>query len=237
MCSIERHTVIAMGDVAWKVKPSSCMMVGGVEFLKLPATDVGFVKLTCGDEVKKLPKNASLVGVNGMIELLELRNSVNDTANQAEVADKGAAALFGDAIEAPAKRPRRGATAMKEMWASPTTIDVPIPLPDGVTMTVPMVKPARPTDLIAIPLNAEYIEHVVLFIRSIGITEDSLVNKRSYSKSAETGIWTLAGDKGYVVRMPNGKYKRAKHIDEARSIASGSECVLATCADEANTVA
>jgi hypothetical protein len=223
MCSIDRQVVVSMEGVSWKVKQSLITTINGVDFVKLPASDVGFVKLVCGKAVPdKVPKNASLAGVQGMIELVRLRADASEIVRN-EAPNDAEPSLFGEAAEqVPPKRCRRTAADVNEMREHPTTVNVTVSMPDGNAMVVPMIKAARGSDAVCVPMLNDIIDHVVLFIRAFGITPDSLLSKRTYSKSSEHGIWS-AGDRGFVVLLSDGKYKRAKTIEDARRWAIAHE--------------
>ena len=75
MCSIDRQVVVSMEGVSWKVKQSLITTINGVDFVKLPATDVGFVKLVCGKAVPdKVPKMHRWLGclLSGAAALLPM---------------------------------------------------------------------------------------------------------------------------------------------------------------------
>ena len=204
MCTIERVATVAMDGAVWKVKQDLIIRVDNRDWVKIKASDQGFVRLVCRGIIEKLPKNATLTNSPGMHELIAARNA------QATVVV--GPSLFAD-VE-PIKKAKRPIGTAKSMRESPTIVDVNL-VHDGIAFVLPMVRPAHSSQHICVPLDVDVIERLVMFIRNKGgIVDESLTDKRHYTKPDQAvGVWK-AGD-GYVAKMQNGGYKRAKTYEEA----------------------
>ena len=80
------------------------------------------------------------------------------------------------------------------------------------------------------------IEAVIRFIRAAGVSEDDLLNKRSYrSEDLPKGVWATKNGQ-YVVKLPaggEGKHKRAKTAEQAMELAAlASEPSAAALCDQ-----
>ena len=217
MCTIERVATVAMDGAVWTVKQDMIVCVDSKDWVKIKASDQGFVRLVCVGIVDKLPKNATLTKSPGMQELIAARNQ------QATVV--AGHALFGDAV--PKKKAKRPTGTARSMRESPTTVDVNLSH-GGVAFTLPMVRPAHTSQHICVPLDADVIERLVMFIRNKGgIEAGSLTDKRQYTKPDKAvGVWR-AGD-GYVTKIPQGGYKRAKTYEEAVELVTNHEASMPT---------
>jgi hypothetical protein len=186
--------------------------VNGEQFIKLPAYDQGLVRCIAEGMVDKLPKNPTLSKCSGFAELVKLRNE--QQADDLTPACKGAA-LFEESDIQGGKRVKMSAKDRRELRDTPTAVSVNV---EGVI--VPMVRPAHPCDDLCVMMKDTIIDHIVQFIRSKGITADTLESKRAYrTQELPKGIYG-SKDGTYVVKLPTGdsgghKYKRAKTLDSA----------------------
>ena len=207
MCTIERVATVAMDGAVWKVKQDLIIRVDNRDWVKIKASDQGFVRLVCKGIIGRFPKNATLTNSPGMNELIAARNE-----QATVVAGPSLPSLFADAE--PIKKAKRPIGTAKSMRESPTIVDVNL-VHGGIAFVLPMVRPAHSSQHICVPLDADVIERLVMFIRNKGgIVDESLTDKRHYTKPDKAvGVWK-AGD-GYVAKMQNGGYKRAKTYEEA----------------------
>ena len=235
--TIEHHVAIRMGGRAeWKVRSSLLLEVNGDRFIKLPASEGGFIKLVCDGQIDgAVPRNASLSHSAGLRELIELRN-MKQSEELAMASDKAnVCALFGPPPEQalqPARRQRRTLREVREARESPEVFELDVPgHGDRASMRVRMIRPVNPRDDLCVTLLAEAVEHIVLFIRNAGIDRATLEHKRTYKSAGHDtpkGIWSSG--KGYVVKVPaalqgelSAKYKRVKSMDAALGVFAGTE--------------
>lgn len=239
--TIEHHVAVRMGGKAeWKVRQSNLLDIQGETFIKLPASEWGFVKLVCEKLVEgQLPKNASLSQCQGMRELFELRN-----AKQCEdlTPEPPSCTLFEASEQAQPnkRRPKRTLRELREAREAPGILTVEVPGCAGSEpMAVQMVRPVHPRDDLCVLLDAAVIERIVLYIRHAGITRDALASKRSYKASgydAPKGIWR--GSTGFIVKLPAAagghagpKYKRVKTVDAAINVLANTDADVPVLAD------
>lgn len=232
------------GKVEWLVASNYLPVFEGEAFLKLPPSCKPFVRLVCEGQLEEdnIPKTASLSGCSGMNELMELRNTKQ--CEELSSHNKPGCSLFdGEEQGSPPKgkgRPRRTRQQIKEARENPGILTVEVPGCDGrEPMAIRMVRPVNARDDLCIPLDANVIEHIVLFIRDAGITKDALESRRAYKAAgpdAPKGIWCASQWNGYIVKLPNAsdgpKYKRCKTIEAALQHASPYDEQLAPLADQ-----
>jgi hypothetical protein len=233
-CTLFTQVSVSMGGTSlWKVKQSLMCEINGESFVKLQASDPGFAKLVCETMVAKLPKNCSLSQCPGLSTLMSLRNSKQADELQEPVGD-GAAALFGTAAAKPSKRQKRTGNDDRK----PDIINVDVQR-SSCTLTVPMVRPSRRRDDLCVPLKAEIIEHIVLFIREAGISQDDLEPKR-VRDDVPRGVWVDKNRKGFIVKIVNEDkdvwWKRAKTVEEATAMLGQSSGSLPLCDGNAGEV-
>ena len=68
-------------------------------------------------------------------------------------------------------------------------------------LSITCVKPVHPCDEIAIKLEPDTIEQVVHFIRSHGIDQEDLIQRRAYATAEEKGVWKN-GSAGFIQKLP-----------------------------------
>lgn len=243
--TITRHVAINIGGkYDWRVKPSNLLDIDGAEYIKLSASDYGFVKLVCDGIVEPLAKNASLSSCEGVKELLRLRNA----KQREELAEptSAAAGLFGEAEAKPIKRLRGAGSSARVLRQAPSVLTLSIPGDGGEgDVDVSVVRPVHIRDDLCVALDPLTIERIVRFIRERGISSDEVNGtKRRYKSSgadAPKGIWCT--DNGFVVKFQRGvgeeeseaapKYRRVKTIDEAIRVLEDE--TLAPLADSGDT--
>ena len=230
---IQRQVSINMGGKArWAVRPNLLIEVDGRDFVKMPPSDLSFVRLVVEPlDIDCTAKGGPLSNSPGIKELLQLRNSKQAEDLLAAQPGQSARALFGDADAEPApapKRARRSVAQMRQMREEPKAIAVEVPgVAGGPPLSIDMIRPVHSQDDLCVPLEEGILEHLIVFLREAGITADMLVSKRRYKDGgvdAPKGIWRDGG-KGYVVKVPvdteasegepSKKYKRVKTFDEA----------------------
>ena len=235
--TIERYLAIRMGGRAeWKVRPALLIDVQGESFIKLPASEGGFVKLVCEGHIEgSLPRNATLSHSQGLRELMDLRNTKQSEEFRLAAGQAQECALFAAAPEraaqpAKAKRPKRTLREVREARESPEVFEVEVPGSDGQPpKSVRMIRPVNPRDDLCVPVDAAVVEHIVRFIRSHGIYREILELKRNYKSAGQDtpkGIWKI--DKGFVVKLPGSedgtaKWKRVSSVDAAIGLLEGTE--------------
>lgn len=232
---IHRHISISLGGKAhWLVKPNYVEKLDNQEFVKVHASDPSFVKLVIeGLPDIKPPRNASLSNSDGIKQLVKLRNT-KQAAELQEVHPAPSCGLFGDVPEeAPKKRARRSTAQIKELRQDPGVLAIEVPgVDDRPSMSIPVVRPVRPQDDLRVPLDSEVLEHIVLFIRNAGITEDMLMSKRAYKGAGEDtpkGVWKTPI--GFTVKLPKAehddlqakRFRRVKTVDDAVAVLVGME--------------
>ena len=113
---------------------------------------------------------------------------------------------------------------IREARESPAVLNVMVAGFNGKEpFEVPMKRPVHPCDDICVPLQADVLEHLVLFIRHYGITEGELTMKRNYKSCGPdlpSGIW--ASKVGFIVKVPPAmgmqqKFKRVRTVGDATS--------------------
>jgi hypothetical protein len=220
MCTIDHIYSVSMGGrAAWNIKPSDVIKVGDDDFVKLKAYDYSLVKLVCEGVMEHVPKNATLSNCPGFVELIKLRNDVQ--AKSFQPAAAAAAALFEAPQVQQTKRKKQSAAEVRRMRDSPTAFTVSLQLKDSVRY-IPVIRPAHPCDEVCVKMEPEVLEAVICFVREAGMSEDDLVNKRSYrTEDLPKGVWSTKGGQ-YVVKLgagSDGKYKRAKTAQQAMRLA------------------
>ena len=231
--SIQRHVVINCGGkTEWRVKPKLILKIDGVEFVKLPASAEGFTKIVAEGIVDNAGRNPTLAQCQGIQDLVSLRN--RKQAEELADAAKPSCSLFEEPAAPPQKkRPRRSKAALRELRDSPGVLDVTVPGFEGADpMNIKIVRPVRPGDDLCVPLEENVLDHIIGYIRSAGLTEDTLANKRCYkAHDAPKGVWK-AGDRGFVVKQPGRRMHRVKSISDAMSfIEANQENVLPISAE------
>ena len=235
--TIERKLVVKMdGKAEWKVRQSLLIDVQGESFIKLAATEGGFVKLVCESQFEgSLPKNATLSHSQGLREPTNLRNNKQSEEFRLAAGQGQECALFDAPPEAAAepakaKRPKSTWRQVQEARESPEVFEVEVPGTGGQPpKSVRMLRPVNPRDDLCVLADAEMFEHIVLFIRSYGINRDTVEQKRNYKSAGQDtpkGIWKTG--KGFVVKLPGvedgtRKYKRVSSMDAAIGLLEGAE--------------
>lgn len=213
--TIHRHVAISFDSkLEWKVKQKHIMVIGGVEYLKLPPSDTCFVRFVTQSLGHAINKNATLTHAPGIQQLLKLRNE--QQAKEFAESGKSTCSLFDQNEVTPKKRIKRSKAIMREMRDSPGALEVAVPGFEGKPdMVVKVIRPVHPADDICIQLDPIALEFVIGFVRHAGISEDTLYTKRDYkAHDAPKGVWKN-GKKGYVVKLPGGKTHRVASIDDA----------------------
>jgi hypothetical protein len=206
-CTISKQTCISLGGrTLWKVRPCLIQLIGGVEYIKLPAYDSGLCLVVAEGIVDKIPKNASLSSCSGFVELMKLRN---------EQSAAPVSALF-DALEHSApKRQRMSAQDRQLMRDEPTIMQVNV---EGTI--IPMVRPAGPRDELCVQLTNTIFEFVCNYIRDKGISEDTLQVKRAYRSEPDLpkGVYRTKNN-NFVIKLgpdSQNKYKRVGSLEEVQ---------------------
>ena len=203
--------------------------VEGADFVKLSCGDYGFVKLVGEDIIEVMPRNPTLRLTDGFRQLLSLRN-----ACIAPVASP-MRALF----EGPARKAQRRSQALiQELREKPTIMTIEVPAFGTLPATsVRCLRPACAADDMYVEMLEATIEHIVLWIRSKGLSAEMLSDKRQYKASALEGVWANGDGKGFVLKLPSmydgsKKYKRVESIEAALGVLNGVPLGAAPLEDE-----
>ena len=170
------YSISFNGSSPWKVASSLVKEVDGLNFINLKPHDGPLVRFVVDGEVeleKKTSYKYSLAHTAGFIKLKELRN---DAAKFQESPEKpapensaGLVGLFGAAaLKAPqVKRgPRYNASQLQELRESPKVMEFEVPGVGGNPgLMVSCLQPAHPSDHLWARLDADTLQHIVLFIR------------------------------------------------------------------------
>ena len=225
--SIETMHVLKLdGAPEWRVTNQLLRTVGDEIFIKLRAYDMGFIRMVCHGVID-LPKRnykLSIAQCDGYKALIGLRQNKANQTTQALGRDALAgSASLGDRSRT--KRPKRvNASKLQELREDPQVMELEIPAIDGrPPVLISCVRPCHPCDELTVKLCPDTLGQVVLYMRSVGIGEDTITARRGYrDEQAPDGAWKM-GSAGYVMRVKDEgkKYKSLKPRTEspARAIA------------------
>ena len=186
----------------WKVATDRLRKIGDQWFAKFRSYDQSLVNLVLHEffadnadsfqAPRRSSSRLSLAGLPGFKALLKLRNDCvlelesADAKTEAEVA---AESLFDCSSKKRSATPRMNASRSKDIRGSPEVLEVSVPgFGEGPALAISMVKPAHPCDELCIKVDADTIEHCIVFIRNHGITVDRLT-RRGYGSSECKGLW------------------------------------------------
>lgn len=183
---------------AWKVKADEIKVVEGTTFVKVRPWDKPFVCFVLHDYLS-LPKKSrpSLAGTDGWTALMKCRNDAFDQMFKSEeqhAEDK----LFGDDAKVDAQKgPRMKASEIHDIRRNPTCMEFCVPgFEDRIAMVIATIRPAHRCEDLFLPLDPEILDHIVMFIRSHGITVDDVLTRRQYGgMDREPGVWSNGNGK------------------------------------------
>ena len=213
---IEKVVYVSLGGKrSWRIKRP--LDVEGILFVKFEPCDNHLVRLVCEDVLPmcELRKNASLTHCRGLKELIKVRN---DAARDRFQQENTTCELFAASSITRAKRVKRSASTVKEMRIHREVVEVTLPsYGEHAPLPVRMLAPVSPRDDLTVELSTEALEYVFGYIKHYGISGDEINNKRGYKvEPLPAGIWKTK--RGFTVRLPSKKYRRAKTMEEAVAI-------------------
>ena len=155
----------------------------------------------------EIPKRArlSLSQAEGFKTLIELRNSAVAAATEQiedlPQHDNAAMSLFAvsptSKIDTKRIKPRLNASKLKELRDNPDVIDVTVP--GAIDLSVSMLKPVHPCEDMWVRMDADSLEHIIMFIRDKGLALEDLQSRRNYrNQDVPEGVWSNGG--GNLVR-------------------------------------
>ena len=204
----------------WMIKAEDVKTVDNVVFVKVRPCDPQFCKFLAHGFLE-LPKRCrpSLAQCPGWKALLKCRNdkALEQTANPDQEAS-----LFGSDQKQTAKKLVRNAAQLQELRDNPEVMEFTVPGVEGSPdLNVSTIKPAHPCDGLCLPLDGDSIQHVVLFLRDVGVDLDNLLSKRQYGGMDMGGVWRNGG--ASIVKSLAQTRKNLKVRANPRSSASFSD--------------
>ena len=200
------YNVSFNGSAPWRVPSGLIQLVDQLPFVRLRAWDGAFVRLVI-HHLLELPKGQSysrpsLASCEGFKALRKLLNDAVAVAAQCATAEPQEKSLFGESATSckTKKAPVMKASQLNELRATPTTCEFLVPGSDGrPALSIMAIKPVHPCDDLQICLDADSLDHCIMYIRSFGISLEQLFTKRQYA-SLSPGLW-LNGSAGKVRKI------------------------------------
>ena len=197
----------------WMIKAEDVKTVDNVVFVKVRPYDPQFCKFLAHGFLE-LPKRCrpSLAQCPGWKALLKCRNdkALEQTANPDQEAS-----LFGSDQKQTTKKLVRNAAQLQELRDNPEVMEFTVPGVEGSPdLNVSTIKPAHPCDDLYLPLDGDSIQHVVLFLREVGVDLDNLLSKRQYGGMDMGGVWRNGG--ASIVKKPDANSEESEGEGEPK---------------------
>lgn len=236
-CTVKTSITISMTDskAQWLVKPTSMKTINDTTFVKLTPHEHGFVKLVAGAQADSLKglKYFSLTQCPGYKALLQLREQAQ--LNLASSRVRKLTTLFAETQPAQLKRSRRTKQELKASLGDSSALTIQLPaVGDKPSVAMAMLRPTRLSDDFWVPLNHEYIEHIIHFIREYGLDFEALTTRRAYGQSGVKGVWLQGGK--FIVVHPVGTIKRTTTLHDLTIAIGASNGELDELADDEDGV-
>lgn len=220
----------ADSKVSWTAHADDVVDVGGELFVYLVPSSHGLAQLiTHGlpDLPVPLPKNWSLTRSEGLRHLI---------ANRNRAAWPNPCGLFAAADDIPLKTRKRPKT--DDDTQQVVLVAVPA-FGEHEAREVRCKRPSHPRDRLAVQLDKEVLNHVLLYLRSTSFDEDAKQKTRGFR-----GVWENPQRSGFIVRYFDTKkekvsYKSVKSAQEGAAFldaldaaeSDGDESLSAAAAD------
>ena len=213
-----QYVLTVDGSKPWTVAGDMLRDVSGEQYVKLRPSDGGLIRLvTHGHcECPQAKLRPSLANCTGYRALQKLRNEYIMNLGDVNDGNSAAASLFGkpDPVVKYKKKgvtpqlPGLNASQLQALRDSPEVIDVPVPcgvegdmMDAGPPIMVSMIRACHPRDELCVRFDAASIESAVQFMRSRGVSEDELLNKRPYGGHGhDKGVWRN-GSAGLITKV------------------------------------
>ena len=229
---VEVSYAVSMNDAApWRIKAELLKTIEGSTFVKLRPHEEAFARF-CVQGCLELPKKCrpSLGQCQGWKAFLQLRNSAMAQLLRA-AGDDESLSLFGNQEQRSKKNaPRVNAAKLQEIREQPEVMEVFVPgVGDNPGMSVSTIRPAHPCDDPFVLLDADSIEHIVLYMQGEGVDLESITSKRGCGgMDRQPGVWKNgngsvvkalekasdsegSGDEGAIVKR---KLRRVKPVPD-----------------------
>ena len=202
------HTAKLDDSPGWNITKDLIRNIGDNAFVKLRAYDMGLIRMVCHDACDLPKKNykLTLAHCDGYKSLIGLRQAaVAELQRESpRLALGGSAPPLADAAQPVQKRRRQPllrADQLQELRDNPQVIEFEIPqIGELPPMVIECVRPVHACDELTVKLCPDTLQHIVLYMRAMGITEDALLHRRQYrDPEATAGSWKR-GSSGYVTK-------------------------------------
>jgi len=208
----------------WHVSSDDIVKVNGTSYVYLVPSSYSLAQVvTHGADglPKPLPKNFSLTRCGGLDHLIELRN---DAAWAAPPIACGLFARCQNVAEPKAKVPRR------KLDSAATTVTITVPaFGDRASREIVVKRPVHPRDRLALPIEADVINHVLLYMRSAEFDCSDGFKKQSSVK----GVWNNKQRNSCLVRFFDSA-KNQTRIKTVRDQEAGIQLLASMCTDQAS---
>jgi len=206
IATVTNHLINVGGKCTWKVNAADIVNMHDHTYVKMNPWRSSLVRLVCDGMQVSLP-NASLHANRGIAELVQIRNEAQRVSLQgpsstcklfSPVKATPGEPTSGDAQPATSPAPvKRQLTIFESVKRPRVKASHAARAVDGLTITVPsfeldgeifqpmditVLRPLRSDDPLGVLLDAESIAQVVMFIRSTGLSQEVLTDKRTHHK-------------------------------------------------------
>jgi hypothetical protein len=223
--SVSFSANIRLGDGkrVWKVNSSGITRIDGRDVVAIHPHSYAFVNLVAEGTQLLCVAKTSLAQSPQLLDLIKRRNEAQREA-LLEAVTPGAAKLFAGAgaraDEADArKRMRLSSAELRKQRDSHGLVLINFPSLSGLPCKdIHVCRPITRRDILRIPLEADALDHILMYIRD-GITEMDTA-RRGYLRSGEPGVWTRSANGGsrHFTKQANGKMKYFDSIDDALAV-------------------